>query len=365
MEISKNIENFIAFIQALTPSSRIAVIHDTDPDGMSAAVLLKKGLQRLHLVPKLIIPKHHGKRDIPDALLEELRKNNIDIIIYLDIAAETYPDAKKLEQYNVLVLDHHPSLESIPINFTTIKPEFLQDELKNYQFCTAELVYRLFSEITDMQDLDWLAAVGIIGDSCYPVRKEFVDPILKKNKVQIEKNIFDTPFSDVTEFCSYADCVGTRHAYKVAFESLDSSSNYKEAVKRLQEFLPVKKEIHLSLNAFEKKKEVHKDLIFYTIESDYYINSVVSTILSHNKVPSHTTLIVSQNVGAFMKISARRQDMKEDMGKLLRKATAHLEDANGGGHIPAAGATVRSEDFETFKKNIIAIHEKEKQSNEK
>lgn len=356
MEITKNIENFVAFIQSLTPSSKIATIHDTDPDGMSAAVLLKKSLERLNLQLKLILPKNHGQRNVSNELLKELKENDIDTIIYLDIAAETYPEVHRLDNFKILVIDHHPSLESIPVNFTIVKPEFLQDELKNHQFCTAELVFKLFSELTDIADLDWLAAVGIIGDSCYPHRKEFVDSVLTKNKVKIKEQIFDTEFSDVTEFCSYADCVGTKHAYKKVFESLYNSDNYKQAIEGLQEFTPVKKEIHKALDNFDKEKEVHGDLVLYSFQSDYYINSVVSTILSHNNVKPTITLLVAQDVGTFMKISARRQDLGEDMGKLLRRATMHLPDANGGGHIPAAGATVRKEDFEKFKKNVLKEH---------
>ena len=358
MELTKNVQNFELFIQSLTPSSRIAAVHDTDPDGMTSVVLLKKGLERLNLKLEVNIPKHHGERDIPDELLKELQEHNIDTVIYLDIAAETYPDADKLANYKVLVLDHHPSHEVIPVNFTTIKPEFLQDELKNHEFCTAELVYRLFGELTDMKDLDWLTAVGIIGDSCYKHRKEFVDEVLKKNKVKVKPNVFDTEFSDVTEFCSYADCVGTKHAYKTVFESLYYATDYKQAIKGLEEFTPVKKEIHKILDNFEKEKEGHGDIVFYVFQSDYYINSVVSTILSHNNVKPSTTLLVGQDVGTFVKVSARRQDLKEDMGKLLRKATKDIPDANGGGHIPAAGATVRKEDFEKFKKKVLAEHKK-------
>ncbi|MCF7798607.1 DHH family phosphoesterase [Candidatus Woesearchaeota archaeon] len=358
MELTKNVHNFIAFIQSLSPTSRIAAVHDTDPDGMSSAVLLKKGLEKLNFKLELNIPKHHGERNIHDELLKELKEHNIDTVIYLDIAAETYPDIKRLENYKVLVLDHHPTIKDIPVNFTIIKPESLQDELDNHQFCTAELVYRLFSELTSMEELQWLACVGIIGDSCYKPRKNFVDKVLTENKVHIKPNIFDTEFSDVTEFCSYADCVGTKHAYKTVFESLYYAKEYKQAIESLKEFAPVKTEIHRALDNFEKEKEVHGNIIFYNFQSDYYINSVVSTILSHNNTKPSTTLLVAQEVGSFMKISARRQDMKENMGKLLQKATKHLPDATGGGHIPAAGATVRKEDFNDFKKNILKEHKK-------
>jgi len=360
VEISKNIENFVAFIQSLTTSNRIAVVHDTDPDGMSAAVLLKKGLQRINRSATIFIPKHRGERSVPDEMLDEFTQHNIDTIIFLDIAAETYPDAQELDSYKVLVLDHHPSKEDIPPNFTIVKPDMLQDHLKNYQFCTADLVYTLFSEFVDMSDLDWIAAVGIIGDSCYIHRKDFVDKVLKQNNVPIKKNVFDTEFSNVTEFCSYADCVGTRHAHKVAFESLDYAANFKEAIEGLQEFLPVKNEIHKALDEFPKKKETHKNIIFYKFQSDYFINSVVSTILSFHHVPKNTTLFVCQEVGGFIKVSGRRQDLKVDMGMLMKKATEHFNDANGGGHIPAAGGTIRKEDFESFKKKVLQIHKEKK-----
>jgi single-stranded DNA-specific DHH superfamily exonuclease len=55
----------------------------------------------------------------------------------------------------------------------------------------------------------------------------------------------------------------------------------------------------------------------------------------------------------LVRFSARSSNGKIDMGELMKKGIEGLEDANGGGHIPAAAAQVRSEDAEIFKKRVL------------
>ena len=60
--------------------------------------------------------------------------------------------------------------------------------------------------------------------------------------------------------------------------------------------------------------------------------------------------------GNRVTLSARRQDRKKDMGKLLHDSVYGLPDGNGGGHVPAAGASLLRQDYPEFKKRLLENH---------
>jgi hypothetical protein len=59
--------------------------------------------------------------------------------------------------------------------------------------------------------------------------------------------------------------------------------------------------------------------------------------------------------GDLMTISGRNNQSKIAMNKLIKIALEGLPDANGGGHIPAAGGRCRVEDYPKFKEKVIEL----------
>jgi len=51
-------------------------------------------------------------------------------------------------------------------------------------------------------------------------------------------------------------------------------------------------------------------------------------------------------------LSARDNQQKVNVLEILKAGMKDLKDANGGGHIFAAGAKIRSTDLEKFKENV-------------
>lgn len=99
-------------------------------------------------------------------------------------------------------------------------------------------------------------------------------------------------------------------------------------------------------------------LLIYEIDSKYQIKSLLSTKLSVEKY-ADKTLIIVQKIGDEMAISARRNDGKKNMNKLLKSAVGTLA-GNAGGHAPASGGSVSIKDYPQFKKQLIE-HEKDKE----
>jgi single-stranded DNA-specific DHH superfamily exonuclease len=94
-------------------------------------------------------------------------------------------------------------------------------------------------------------------------------------------------------------------------------------------------------------------LIFYIIKSKYRIKAPLNTRLSL-EMPNKTILLLQESEGGKISISARRRDEKVAVNDLLENAIVGLEGASGGGHIPAAGATIRKQDLQKFKENIMS-----------
>ncbi|MBU0461957.1 MAG: DHH family phosphoesterase [Nanoarchaeota archaeon] len=358
IENKEVIEKFKDFISSIDVDDNVAILHDTDMDGMTAAVLVKKGLEEIGIDVKMHLPKRHGERAVTTSFMQILQENDISVLICVDLPLESYESINLLQEMKVLVIDHHPVEKDYSHinNLLVIKPDMLQSTLDPSRICSANIVYSLFSERTNMDAYDWIAALGIMADATYPAEKEFVDAVLKRYNARLKEDIFDTELGKAASYGTYADCVGTDEAYDKLFNALDTASNHKELIEKLKEFAPIAKEVNRIVNAFDKKKEVIKDirsgLIFYEIKTKHRVNSIVSNIISHKKTPK-MTLIVAEQVGDIMKISCRRQDMKLHAGEMMRHCVSGLENSNGGGHMPAAGATVMKKDYETFKKRVI------------
>jgi len=76
--------------------------------------------------------------------------------------------------------------------------------------------------------------------------------------------------------------------------------------------------------------------------------------MSSFKMPNKTLVVCQQN-GKMIDISARRQDRKVAVNNLLIEATRGLQNATAGGHIPAAGARILAKDWNLFKQRIIRL----------
>ena len=63
-------------------------------------------------------------------------------------------------------------------------------------------------------------------------------------------------------------------------------------------------------------------------------------------------VVIYEQPGEKIKCSIRRQDFKVNCGELAREGVRGLKSSNGGGHIPAAGASFLASDLAQFKKQV-------------
>lgn len=352
------IKNFQKYIEKITPKDKAAIIHDTDPDGISSAVIISKTLERLNKKKPVLRQTIEGKL-ITKELREKLKKKGITKLIVLDISFEQ--DTTNLEKLSskidVLIIDHHKIYSKKKIkNVLLVKPQLLSKILP-HEYCTAKLSYDLCSTLTDIKDLDWIAATASIADIAHKPWMPWIKKVFKKYKIRIKKDLFKTKLGQIAAMISSAEVTDKKNIKK-CFDALYEAKKPKQAFKK--ELVKIKKSVDKELKKliknFKKVKAI-ESLHIYEIESKVEgIKSPLSTILGL-KYPHKTIIIVSKQ-WPKVKISARQGDKKLAVNSLLETAVEGLPESNAGGHTPSAGATIRIKDYQKFKKQLIEEYSK-------
>jgi len=355
MSKQSTIKRFKTFISNIKPTDRVAVIHHTDCDGMCSGFIVAEALARLGTEPALV--QSLSARAMNSSFARKLKHNNITKTITVDLGLDQVP--KVIEQISdfsdVLIIDHHKLYNDVQTeHVTTIKHTHLG--IKNY-YPASKLAYDLFSEITDIKDMDWVAAVGLVGDSGFPGNKRFVHGVMKKYNIFPAAELFETDIGKAANYINSANAVVPTRA-KLAFRILKKAKSPQDILESELASLveEVKAEKNKQIALFKKNVETHGDLMIHIIDSKYRIKSAVITALSFGNYQDKT-LIIMQESGGFYNISARRQDRKLAVNDLLERATKGLEQAGGGGHAPAAGGSIMVKDLDKFKEQLIRVHE--------
>ncbi len=352
------LHNFDQYIKNISPTDRIAVLHDTDPDGICSAVITAKSIERLKN-KKITFRKPLFDRVILPKLQNTLKAKKITKLIILDISIDqNEKDLKKLsKKTDILIIDHHKVYAKKKIKkVLLIKPQLIS-KISGSDYCTAKLAYDLFSRQVDLQDIDWIAAIATIADIAHRPWKKWLTKVFKKYKLRKKKDLFKTKLGEIAAMISSAE-VSDRKNIKKCYKALYNAQNPKDAFsKELKEIKKkVDKELKKLIKEF-KQAEKHKTLYIYEIRSTIKgIKSPLSTILGL-KYPHKTIIIVSKQ-GSKAKISARRGDKEIAVNSLLETAARDLPESNAGGHIPSAGATIRAKDYPKFKQKLIEEYNK-------
>jgi single-stranded DNA-specific DHH superfamily exonuclease len=273
--------------------------------------------------------------------------SNPDLLIIVDDELRKDSFIAKNFNFNILVIDHH-SIQDLPDkeNIYYYNPKIFGDEsyIPASKYC-----FDIFSKIVDIDDLDWVACVGVVADSGAVHHKDFIKKFFLKygEEPKIDKDyLSDSFFGYLGDIINSGKIAKGNDGSLLALKVLRDSSSPKDLLEKSFELRNLCDEINLYLKEvcedFEAKKEEYKelDLFFYSFNPKYKIGSVLSTIVSF-KHPNKTVVIFSKTP-KIVSISYRRQDKLVDMNALARESVKGLKSAGGGGHIPAAGAMFSS-----------------------
>jgi single-stranded DNA-specific DHH superfamily exonuclease len=278
----------------------------------------------------------------------------INKLITTDFSAEqNLPLLKKLEkQIQILVVDHHKLYADYQTEQVTLyKPQFFT-KTEPSKYCTSKLAYDAASRITNVSDLDWMAATASIADIATEPWKKWLKKVFKKYKIKARKDNFKTPLGQVAATIKSTEVYNIKlvpECYDVFYKAKKPEHVLKSKLGKYKKIIDKELKKHLTL--FEKKAEKHKDMRIYELTSKYGIHSALSTILGLKH--KHKTIIIINKTTPSISVSSRRHDKKIPVNELLEKAVKGFKNANAGGHAPAAGAGFNKKYLGEFKKRLI------------
>jgi len=354
----KLIERFTKQLLSLTKKDKVAVIHHTDPDGVSSGVLIAKAIQRVRgKKPDFRIHQKGNEISINKKTADKIIKKKITHVFIVDLSCDQQPEQlfRMAKRSKLIILDHHKLYNPLRHkNILLIKSQMISKR-DPARYCAAKLTYDLASNAVNISDLDWVASLGIIGDVAYPMWRPFLAKVMKRYGIKFKKNPFDTELGKACSMISLTEAYDWRKV-KESYNVVWKATHYKDILRsNLRTYAKkVAKEISRCIDQYPKKAELHKELslAFYLIKSKYVVKSQISTILSFKN--PHTTMLLMQDAGEGMiTISARRQDRHVAVNDLLENCVGGLHNATAGGHIPAAGGNIRKQDLQKFKKRVL------------
>ena len=329
-------KRFFDFIRRLNEKDKIALISHSDLDGVASLKVVSK-------VVNANLMKFIDYFDVNEGLVNELKANRINKIIFTDISFDKENIIKELEKFaEILIIDHH--LFSVDLN--SDKTIFMNAQ----GYCASYLCYCLFSKIGNLAMLDWLVAAASLSDFCYGKNAEWLEQVEKKygEKFSIQEMTRLSRIYDLSLKLSFTLIYfrgKVEETYKMIGDDIDSIEHLDNYAKDVQ------REIDESVERFEKEKTSFQngEGYFWEFAPEFFIKSILINGLSM-KYPDKTIIIV-QNNDSYYDVSARRKDGKVSLVELLKSLSFGLG-ISCGGHMFAAGATILPKYIPYFRERL-------------
>jgi len=146
---------FAAFISPIPLGASVVALHDSDADGISAGVLWQRGLERLGFtnIHRLLPDRERSAWSAGNR--KTIQEAKPDRLFVLDLGSQPEP---VLPGVPTCFVDHHRP-GGVPPGDTLVSA-YAWDPIPT----TSLLTWDLLASLTDVADLDWIAAIGLLGD---------------------------------------------------------------------------------------------------------------------------------------------------------------------------------------------------------
>lgn len=146
---------FAAFIGRLPQDGRIVGLHDVDADGLSAGALWQRALERLGFASVTRLVPDRERNAWTPGNRATVEAAHPDALFVMDLGSQPTPVVPGVP---TCFIDHHRP-EGVPGGDTLVSA-YAWDPIPT----TSLLVWDICRPLIDISDLDWLAAVGLVGD---------------------------------------------------------------------------------------------------------------------------------------------------------------------------------------------------------
>jgi len=366
----KGMNEVVSFIlKAMSDKRKIAIYGDYDVDGICAVSILYRTFQLMNYEVGYYVPnRYEDGYGLSSKIVKQMKDKGYSLIICVDNGIKAFEAIKEARTYNmdVIVLDHHTRDETLPNFNLFLHPEY--SSFSEYNMCGASICYYVSTALLGEEDEKCLSLAGIatIGD---------VMPLIDQNKLIVSKAI------------SYLN----KFKFK-AIDLLNSNKNkYDENIISMQ-IVPKLN----SIGRMCKNNTVNKVVKYLTTDNEKELFEIASLIENTNKNRKETTdsyfKILDKNEYSNKIIVEKNDEMIEgingiiaarfvskynlptiifslDESKEYYKGSARsINDCNiiellnrvgcleaYGGHKGAAGLTLKKENYDLFKNQVIEL----------
>ncbi len=215
------IKQAVEHLNKITKTKPIKVISHYDADGITAAAILSRALQRWHKPFSLQIVK-----GLDETIIKNLPETHL--LLFADLASGSL-DYLKEKKTEIIVLDHHEIVQDIPQNVLMVNPL-----CENHEPISGAGIAYLFAKTLSPQnkDLAHLAVIGMVGDMLDKNIGKAYDEILKDAGTIIKKGLLlypsTRPLDKALEYSSTPFIPKVTGSYKGALEVLQEANIPKE-----------------------------------------------------------------------------------------------------------------------------------------
>jgi single-stranded-DNA-specific exonuclease len=146
---------FASFLDATPRDAPVLVFHDFDADGITAAIVLQRTLERLGFTNVERLATMRERDAWSEANRARIAAARPHTLFLLDLGSRDEP---LLDGARCCLIDHHRP-DGVPPG-ALLLTAYAWDPIPN----TSLLVYDLCAPLADVGDLDWIAAIGALSD---------------------------------------------------------------------------------------------------------------------------------------------------------------------------------------------------------
>ena len=380
--------------QAVQNKQTVAIIGDYDVDGATSTSVLTRFLRQVGINPLIHIPSREEGYGPSDLAFAEFKNADADLVITIDCGTTAFDVLNRAAaEFDIIVIDHHEAEAMLPKVYAVVNPKRLDEEnpYKYLEYMSAVGVgfmflvavnrllreqgfYQNITEPNLMQLLD-LVALGTVCDvvPLLGLNRAYVKQGLKVMAAQQNmglKHLMQVlKFSEAPTAYHLGFTLGPRinACGRVGDAALGSKllcsedeNEAQELAQKFDSFNAERKEIenYVLLSAIEQVEGVPQEYpIIFVYGKDWH-QGVIGIVAGKLKERYHAPAFVMSVESDEVKGSARSIEGL-DLGALIIAAKEKGLITGGGGHIMAAGFSLKEEQIPAFRQFVgeyVASH---------
>ena len=375
-------------VELISKKEKIGIFGDYDVDGASSTALLGNYFSQLNLDYEIYIPDRKKEGYGPSIKsFQELIKKNVKTIFTVDcgtLSFEAISYAKK-NNIDVIVLDHHQSEIELPVAYSIINPNRLDDKSNLQYLCAAGVTFMFLVSLNrQLRSIKWFEKNNIkepnlinfldlvsLGTICDVVPLIGLNRALVKQGLKVLKSKKNLGLKTLLDICKIETNPSVYHLGYMLGPRINAGGRVGRCSHGAHLLLnkDPKNTFKLAteLDQYNKERQLlEKDLLQKILnETSNYSNDpvlilsgsnwhegVIGIVAARLKDKFNKPVIIISLEGNKGKASAR-SIVGFDIGSVILAATQEDILLKGGGHKMAGGFSIKVENIERFRNFVF------------